>query len=421
MNISHLAGAVVGWVGVLTGITLTLSSSGVAIGSSELEAPINRQDHSIEIVSDFAIESLGAVSPAPGGMNQACVPLIEFTNVPPYGSFINLQGRVTCVDPTNYRVAVYIFVSGWWTKPTFANPLTSIQPDGIWTTDITTGGLDQNATRIAAYLVPNGYDPPLMGGGQTLPPELEENSVATVIVEREPIYRTVEFSGYTWNVKATEVPVGPGPNYFSNREEDVWVDEGGQLHLRIVYRNGRWYSSEVFTDEALGYGTYSFTLASRVDHLDPNVVLGLFTWDDTASEYNYREIDIEFSRWGDLAADNAQFVVQPWNVSGNRYRFNMELEGDYSTHSFDWHEDYIEFSSFQGHEPSPTPDDEIESWLYEGIHIPPAGPGNARINLWLLNGNPPSDGQGVEVVIAAFEFTPLQNKFWVYLPLIVRG
>ena len=31
---------------------------------------------------------------------------------------------------------------------------------------------------------------------------------------------------------------------------------------------------------------------------------------------------------------------------------------------------------------------------------------NPRINLWLNEGTPPSDGQPVEVVIEAFEFIP---------------
>jgi hypothetical protein len=40
-----------------------------------------------------------------------------------------------------------------------------------------------------------------------------------------------------------------------------------------------------------------FTIDSRVDLLDRNIVLGLFTWDTYAPQYNYREIDFEFSRW----------------------------------------------------------------------------------------------------------------------------
>jgi len=143
-----------------------------------------------------------------------------------------------------------------------------------------------------------------------------------------------------------------------------------------------------------------------VDQLDKNVVLGLFTWDDNAPEYNYREIDIEFSRWGEDEGDNSQFVVQPWHHARNRHQFNMELREDDSTHSFDWSAESIQFSSFQGHESPPAPGDQIESWLYTGDDISPEGEGNARINLWLLGGNPPSNGQGVEVIIEAFDFVP---------------
>jgi hypothetical protein len=174
--------------------------------------------------------------------------------------------------------------------------------------------------------------------------------------------------------------------------------------LQIGYRNGRWYSTEVFGDETLGYGTYTFTLASRVDQLDKNIVLGLFTWDDTAPAYNYREIDIEFSRWGDAAGPNSQYVVSPWNHSGNRYQFNTTLAGDYSTHLFRWLSDSVQFASYQGH--APNLGSVINTWLYTGPDVPPAGYGNARINLWLLNGAPPSDGQGAEVIIERFEFAP---------------
>lgn len=332
-------------------------------------------------------------------MKNYCPPTIEFTYVPPYGSFENLQGKVTCVTPTDYKVAVYIYVSGWWTKPYFATPLTTIQSDGSWTTDITTGGSDQLATQIAAFLVSNGYTPTLMSGGQVLPQELFDNSAAHVITSRTPVFRTIEFSGLTWKVKASETRIGPGPNYFSDSENDVWVDENGDLHMKIVYRGGRWYCTEVITADPLGYGIYTFTLASRVDLLDKNVILGLFTWDDTAPEHNYREIDIEFSRWGEDGGENAQYVVQPWDHLGNRHQFNVTLSESTSSHYFDWRADKVQFSSVQD-------GNELESWQYIGSDLPPEGAGNARINLWLLNGNPPSDGQEVEVVIRAFEFTP---------------
>lgn len=119
----------------------------------------------------------------PGGPGEA---LIELTRIPVYGSSDDLEGRALHVEPANYRVAVYIFVGGWWTKPTFAAPLTTIQIDGSWITDITTGGVDQNATRIAAFLLSAGYDPPLMSGSNSLPAVLTETAIATIEVSRSP-------------------------------------------------------------------------------------------------------------------------------------------------------------------------------------------------------------------------------------------
>ena len=43
-----------------------------------------------------------------------------------------------------------------------------------------TGGIDHLASRMTAYLVPNGYAPPLMSGGPALPPELQVNALASV-------------------------------------------------------------------------------------------------------------------------------------------------------------------------------------------------------------------------------------------------
>ncbi len=110
-------------------------------------------------------------------------PAIQFTHVPAFGSFDDLSGQVWHVNPVEYKVVVYVFVEtctvGWWgPKPYWAMPLTTINSDGSWTTDITTGGCDEEATAIVAYLIPNGYDPPSLANAQTLPQELDANSVA---------------------------------------------------------------------------------------------------------------------------------------------------------------------------------------------------------------------------------------------------
>jgi len=233
----------------------------------------------------------------------------------------------------------------------------------------------------------------------------ESSRSATATATTFTIPRVVSFSGRSWTVKSSAGPVGPGPNYFADTSDDVWVDGNGYLHLRIMFRDGVWHSSEVVGDDVLGYGTYTFTLGNRVDLLDRNTVVGLFTWDTSAPEFNYREIDIEFARWDDPLADNSQYVVQPWDTPGNTNRWETALTGNDSTHAFTWQPDRVEFSSHQGSPPAA----QIQAWTYAGPDVPPEGTssGNARINFWLNGGNAPSDGQQAELVIKSFDFTPL--------------
>ncbi|NLZ12608.1 MAG: serine protease, partial [Thermotogaceae bacterium] len=79
-------------------------------------------------------------------------------------------------------------------------------------------------------------------------------------------------------------------------------------------------------------------------------------------------------------------------------------QGVYSIHEFVWGADAITFSSRQGQ--SPGSGEVIATWAYEGADLPPAGQTQIRINLWLQNGTPPSDGQSLEVVITSFSFVP---------------
>ncbi len=349
---------------------------------------------------------------SPSASADCGLPTITFDYVPPIGSFQNLTGHVDCAAPADYAVAVYIYISGWWTKPTFQSPTTPIQPDGSWATDITTGGSDQLATKIAAFLIPIEYGPPLVAGGAVLPAELYANAAAYTSVNRdEP--RTIRFSGYTWEVRNTPLRSGPGNNYFSNDTSNVWVDSSGYLHLAIVQRNGTWYCAEVTNLSTAGYGTHTIEVGSRVDLLDKNVVFGFFTWDDYTPQYNYREIDIEFGRWGDAYAPNAQYVIQPWDVPGNRYRFFLNLSESDSLHQFNWQPDSVQFDSWDR---AGTP---LQTWAYSNSPaIPPPG-GNIHLNLWLLEDQFPSDGQPVEVIIKSYRYTPGPER--IYLPVVLQG
>jgi hypothetical protein len=218
--------------------------------------------------------------------------------------------------------------------------------------------------------------------------------------------RKIAFSGYDWAVKASGAPVGPGPNRFSDSDENVFVDKQGRLHLRITQDEGRWRCAEVVSTRSFGLGTYQFTIDSGIDDMDPNVVLGLFTWSD-ARAYHHRELDVEISRWGDPANANAQFVVQPYRRKENTVRFSLLPGQGPTSHAFTWTLDRVVFQSWAGAgHTQPADSTRLHQHTFtQGI--PKPGGENARMNLWLVEGKPPRNGKAVEVACGRFAFKPL--------------
>jgi hypothetical protein len=327
-------------------------------------------------------------------------------------------------SPASNRVAVFIFVpgAGWYTKPTCGAPFTTIQPNGSWLADITTGGSDQFATKIAALLVSTNYNEPCVLGPASLPTNVTAQAIASVIVDRDdPSIRRFDFAGYNWWVKSSTGLVGPGPNYFSDSTNNVWLDASNRLHLRITNQSNQWQCAEVITRRSFGHGQYRFQPDSRVDNLDPNVVLGLFTWSDDPA-YDHREIDVECSRWG-WAGDpsNAQFVVQPYSLADHLVRYTVPTNATSSTHAFSWETNRVTFQAQRGtFTVQPATSNVIGSWAYTNT-VPPAGDENVRINLWLSNGNAPTDAKEVEVIIRNFRFVPFGDPSAARFTNILRA
>lgn len=208
--------------------------------------------------------------------------------------------------------------------------------------------------------------------------------------------RVISFSGYEWVVASSgDRKAGPGPNYFSDSEENAWVDDLGRLHLKITCREGRWNCARIELARHTGYGKYLFCVSSRPDSLDPQVVWGLYTYMN-----DQEEIDIEFSRWGIENNQEAQYAIQPSYITGNKARFRMNLEGDRSTHLFHWTKRWIDFASYHGHVLQPVNETGIIArWRYFGNHIPPDSDERLKMNLWLFRGTPPLNGSETEVII----------------------
>lgn len=240
------------------------------------------------------------------------------------------------------------------------------------------------------------------------------------------------FSGYGWDKKASGFPVGPGPNVFSASEQNIWLDANGFLHLKIDKENNVWKSAEVISTMNMSYGTYIFTVESDLTKINEKMVLGLFTWDDsTFFTHGNSEVDIEFSRWNNPADSliltySVQPVIfdNPVMYQERTYHplMNVSKLKTTTTHAFTWNSTEIKWESYAGDNYPGT--QLLASWKFdlnnqprtkiEGgktsdpIIIP--GPGkttNARINLWLLGGQAPSDGKPFEVIIKRFKYLPL--------------
>ncbi len=208
--------------------------------------------------------------------------------------------------------------------------------------------------------------------------------------------RKIQFSGVDWFVKSGYY--GPGPNYWSDTPESVWLDNEGKLHLKIRKIDGKWYAVEIYSEQLTTYGEHRFLIEGAVDQLDKNVVLGLFTYKDDT-----HEIDIEFSKWGDSNYQQpGSFTVQPYTISGNSRSFAVKLKNPLSTQLFNWQPNFVHFSSYQGHHSGllPSPDQLIQQWLYFGSSIPKdVHQLRTHINFWLVDGNAPVDERNLEIVI----------------------
>lgn len=326
------------------------------------------------------------------GSGEECGPeiTVNLSDADPYDI---VSGVVTGVNPDQVRVVVFVRTNRWYIQPyEDERAYTEVGADGTYETWI------RDWRQISIFLVREGYDV-LAEQEPYRPSPLSVNCVDVLAVSAYP---TVRFSGYEWAIKGGD-GLGPGPNSFSSSDSTVWVDDQDRLHLRISRRGGRWYCAEVYLLQSLGYGTYTFYLSSRVDLLDRRVVGSPFIYEDDT-----RELDVEFSRWDVEGGPNAQFVVQPWNIPEHREQFYMGLDGDHSTHQIVWRPGSVRFRSTQGDGLHPPPGRIIHEWMYEGGDVPEEGDERGHINLWLLHGEAPSDDQEAEMVLRAFEWTPLR-------------
>ena len=221
--------------------------------------------------------------------------------------------------------------------------------------------------------------------------------------------QSLNFSGYSWIVR--DDTGGPGPNTFS--PENVSVDAAGALHLKISKVGKGWTCAEIYTAQKFGYGTYEFTVETRLDHLDPNVVLGLFNYPVATSANDVvdgtNEIDIEYGRWAVPDGPNLAFTVYPslkhhYQVT---HPFMVHLPHPATLNRFIWSPGSVAFECLTdsgnaahavfAHWKTPESFSKLVSHVSMPVHL----------NLWIFQAKAPSDGQPVDIAIKHFAFAQL--------------
>jgi uncharacterized protein (TIGR03437 family) len=324
---------------------------------------------------------------------------VVLTSVPAWGQDGNLTGSVYGVSSNQVQLYAFEFIpdQGWY-QLGGCNSI-PIQSTGQFSVNATPGIMGRYATRFSAYLIPPTLPVPCVQAGATIPFVIQQNALSLSTIPRIPQYSTLTFGGLQWFVKTAPVQVYAGPQFFV--QQNAFLDSQGQLHLKITPCGGTWCAAEIFTTQAMGYGTYTFTINSPVNNLDPNVTLGLFPWDAQAGDQYNREWDIEFGRWGNATASaNAQFVVQPYNGPNNIHKFLMSPAAS-STLTVTWLPSNVQFVSTAGFST-------VSQWTFNGnpLLVPTPGDGHLHLNLYVAVGRSPAQSIGQEVVIGNFQYVP---------------
>jgi hypothetical protein len=318
-------------------------------------------------------------------------PSVNFTRVPradegSTGENDIIQGTVIGAQP-GQQIVLYAKNGPWWLQPLPNQPFTKIQPNSEWINATHLG------TDYSALLVNGGYTPAITTNELPVPGGMVA-AVASVKGQKTSSSVIVPFSGYEWRVRNAPSDRGGTRNIYD--PANVWTDASGAMHLRISKTSSQWTCAEVSLTRSLGFGTYSFSVRD-ISRLEPAVVLGMFTWDYAGGDQNNREVDIEISRWGDPASKNAQYVVQPFQVPANVFRFSTPP--GMITHSLEWGPDRMSFRSIR------------ESGSIIAHHdftsgVPSPGLESVRMNVYIYRGGKTSLENGAEVVIDKFQYFP---------------
>jgi len=210
----------------------------------------------------------------------------------------------------------------------------------------------------------------------------------------------LHFSGYDWKVRTVSSARGGVNNLFDGG--NAWTDRSGRLHLRITKKSGSWYCAEADLTRSLGYGTYTVVVRDT-SNLEPAAILSMNTFDATAGEEHFRELDLEIGRWGKARNENnAQYGVQPFYIPGNVAQFN-EPSG-ILTHILRWEPESANFETVRGS--SLNGDGPVVSRHIFTSGVPSPGSEVFQFILYAVPSDRNPLQKETEVVVEKFEYLP---------------
>jgi hypothetical protein len=330
-------------------------------------------------------------------------PTITFTKVPAQDNggpdvLKTVSGHVTGAR-SGQHVILYAKNQGrWWMQPAAQSTLGNAPALLDW------AGQTHSGTEYGALLVDSGFTPapnteqlPAIGGPIAAVATVEASGSNTPPVPP----KLLRFSGYDWKVRVTSSPRGGFRNQFD--PANAWVDDKGFLHLKIARKGNGWTCSEVQLTRSLGYGTYVFVVRD-ISHMDLSAALTLFASDGRGSERNRRELSYEISHWGNPNdKDNTSFVIQPYYVPTNVFRFRSPAGK--LTETFEWEPTQATYKSYAGLHAGGAGGHLLKQHVFTSS-IPSATDMEARMNLYFFGkGQVPLQHEN-EIVIEKFEFLP---------------
>ncbi len=327
-------------------------------------------------------------------------PSIEFTHIPPAAQggrerVDTISGRVRKARPKQ-QIVIYAHSGQWWVQPWPDHPFIPIKADSTWSTETHLG------FEYAALLVEPDYHPlpttdvpPTQGGSVAL-----VTIVKGVGTPQLAPTGSLKFSGYDWSVRMIASDKGGTSNLYD--PENAWTDASGALHMHIKKKSGSWSCAEIFLNRGLGYGTYSVTVRDT-SHLEPAAAFSMFTFDESASEQHFREMDVEVHGRGDAANKNdAQYAIQPFYSPGNLFPF-VAPSGTL-TYVLRWEPGRATFKTFRGR--SSGAEAQLVSEHEFTLAISGSGQAKLRLIFFVVASDKNPMQKPSEVVVEKFEYLP---------------